>query len=342
MDDLRIGAYLKIMNEWQKLRGLCLYARICVGSVIFLIVLGAIVTSKGAGLTVPDWPQSYGYNMFLFPYERWVGGIFWEHSHRLVASGIGLMTVILAIWIWRVDSRRWMKGLGVFAVLLVIFQGILGGVRVVWLKDELGLVHGCTAQLFLAVIGAIALFTSKIWIERPASSSISKGSVRFVVLIVGLVFLQLTVGATMRHAHQGLSIRDFPKAYGQWWPKISPEQLVGINQERLATGHPETTMGLIYLQMVHRLMAYLLTILICGVVLKWGRDPRVPQHLRTAFWLWGGGLLVQVILGILTILTDRGLEVTSAHVAMGAWTLLLGVLIVIYSGAIAGMWGRRR
>ena len=148
MDDLRIGAYLKIMNNWQKLRGLSFYARICVGSVIFLIVLGAIVTSKGAGLTVPDWPQSYGYNMFLFPYERWVGGVFWEHSHRLVASGIGLMTVILAIWIWRVDSRGWMKGLGIFAVVLVIFQGILGGVRVVWLKDELGLIHGCEHNSF--------------------------------------------------------------------------------------------------------------------------------------------------------------------------------------------------
>ena len=327
------------MNDWEKLRGLCFYARICVGSVIFLIVLGAIVTSKGAGLTVPDWPQSYGYNMFLFPYERWVGGVFWEHSHRLVASGIGLMTVILTIWIWRVDSRGWMKGLGIFALLLVIFQGILGGVRVVWLKDELGLVHGCTAQLFLAVIGAIALFPSKIWIERRACPAISKGSVRFTALIVGLVFLQLTMGATMRHAHRGLSIPDFPKAYGQWWPTISAEQLAGINQERMMTGRPETTMGLIHLQMGHRVMAYLLTLLICGVVLKWGRDLRLPRHLRGALWLWGGGLVVQVILGILTIWTDRGFEVTSAHVAMGAWTLLLGVLIVIYSGAIAGMWG---
>ncbi len=327
------------MNHWQNLKGLNLYARICVGSVIFLIVLGAIVTSKGAGLTVPDWPQSYGYNMFLFPYERWVGGVFWEHSHRLVASGIGLMTVILAIWIWRVDPRRWMKGFGIFAVLLVIFQGILGGVRVVWLKDELGLVHGCTAQLFLAVIGLIALFTSKIWIERTACPALSKGSVRFVGLVVVLIFIQLTMGATMRHEHKGLSIPDFPKAYGQWWPRISPEQLSVINQERLASGHPETTLMLIHLQMGHRMMAYLLTVLMIGIVLKWGRNLGIPPILKKGILLWGTGVGIQVILGILTIWTDRGLEVTSAHVAMGAWTLLLGVLILVYSGAITGMWG---
>jgi cytochrome c oxidase assembly protein subunit 15 len=329
------------MTERHSLRGLNLYARFCVGSIIFLIVLGAIVTSKGAGLTVPDWPQSYGYNMFLFPYSRWVGGIFWEHTHRLVASGIGLMTIILAVWIWKRDPRGWMKGLGIFAVALVIFQGILGGGRVIWLKDGLGLIHGCTAQLFLAVIGSIALFTSKTWMERKRSEAVTRGAVKFVMLITVLVFIQLTIGATMRHAHKGLSILDFPKAYGSWWPKVTKAQMPEINEARRASGHPETTLMLIHLQMGHRMLAYLLTILILTVAWKWGRDLRFPSGLRMAAKVWGFSVIVQVTLGVLTIWTDRGFEVTSAHVAMGAWTLLTGVLLSIYSGALAGMWGKK-
>lgn len=328
------------MLNANDLRGLNLYARFFVGSVIFLIVIGAIVTSKGAGLTVPDWPGSYGYNMFLFPYQRWVGGIFWEHLHRLVASGVGVMTIILSAWIWMKDPRRWMKWFGIFALVLVIFQGILGGKRVVWLIDELGLVHGCTAQLYLAVIASIALFTSKTWIERPSSSTLSKKSVIFLMGVVGLVFLQLVIGATMRHAHKGLSILDFPKAYGVWWPSISPEQLEKINEKRSAEGRPETTLFLIHLQMTHRMMAYLLVFLIGFIAWKWGRDDSLPRPLRNAAKLWGLSVAVQLVLGILTILTDRGFEVTSAHVAVGAWTLLLGVLMVIYSGALAGLWAK--
>ncbi len=328
------------MSETNPLRGLNLYARFCVGSVIFLIVLGAIVTSKGAGLAVPDWPQSYGYNMFLFPYSRWVGGIFWEHTHRLVASGIGVMTIILTIWIWKKDSRKWMKGLGLFALFLVIFQGILGGGRVVWLKDGLGLIHGCTAQLFLAVIGSIALFTSRLWNERKRVSSLSRGSVKFVAFITILVFLQLTFGATMRHAHKGLSILDFPKAYGSWWPHVTQDQIPEINQERRESGHPETTLMLIHLQMGHRFLAYLLTVLILMMAWKWGSDVQLPSELRMASKIWGASVLFQVTLGACTILTDRGFEVTSAHVALGAWTLLMGVLITIYAGSIAEMWGK--
>lgn len=326
------------MNGYS-LGALNFYARFFVGSVIFLIVIGAIVTSKGAGLTVPDWPQSYGYNMFLFPYNRWVGGIFWEHLHRLVASGVGVMTIVLSAWIWMKDPRRWMKWYGLFAVVLVIFQGILGGKRVVWLIDELGLVHGCMAQLYLAVIGSIALFTSRSWMEKSRCSAVSKRGVLAVGLITLLVFFQLIIGATMRHEHRGLSILDFPKAYGEWYPSITPEELAVINQERSAQGRPETTMMLIHLQMGHRFLAYALFLLILAVAFRWGRNPDLPPLLRRAAQLWGVTVVIQLILGIMTILTDRGFEVTSAHVAVGAWTLLSGILMVIYSGALAGLWG---
>src|SRR5256885_27642 len=83
---------------------------------IFLICSGGMVTSKGVGLAVPDWPTSFGYNMFLFPVSKWVGGILFEHTHRLIASLVGLLTIVLAVWLWRADQRRWVRLLGVAAL----------------------------------------------------------------------------------------------------------------------------------------------------------------------------------------------------------------------------------
>src|SRR5258706_14521200 len=99
--------------------------------VTFLLIgLGGLVTSHGVGMSVPDWPNTYGYNMFTFPISKWVGGIFYEHTHRLLASAVGLLTTILAVWLWLADSRKWMRWLGVAAFLGVIAQGVLGGLRV--------------------------------------------------------------------------------------------------------------------------------------------------------------------------------------------------------------------
>ncbi len=128
-----------------------------------LIGLGGLVTSHEAGMSVPDWPTSYGYNMFPFPIKDWVGGIFYEHSHRLLASAVGLLTTILAVWLWLKDPRKWMHWLGIAAFLLVIVQGILGGLRVRLNMDSLGIPHGAIAQIFLVLTCAIALFTSRWW-----------------------------------------------------------------------------------------------------------------------------------------------------------------------------------
>src|SRR5437868_10959910 len=107
-----------------------------------LLALGGLVTSHEAGMSVPDWPTSYGYNMFALPIKFWVGGAFFEHTHRLLASGIGLMTTVLMVWLWLKDSRRWMHWLGVIAFIGVVLQGILGGLRVRWHMDYLGVPHG--------------------------------------------------------------------------------------------------------------------------------------------------------------------------------------------------------
>jgi heme a synthase len=122
-----------------------------------------MVTSKGVGLAVPDWPTTFGYNMFLFPVSKWVGGIFFEHTHRLIASTVGFLTIILAVWIWRADGRRWMRNLGFAALGAVILQGVLGGLRVTLLKDEIGIFHALLAQAFLGMLVVITLATSKSW-----------------------------------------------------------------------------------------------------------------------------------------------------------------------------------
>src|SRR5436305_7549626 len=138
---------------------------------LLLICSGGMVTSKGVGLAVPDWPTTFGYNMFLFPVSKWIGGVLFEHTHRLIASGVGFLTIILAIWLLRTDERQSVKTLGLVAVGAVILQGILGGLRVTMLKDQIGIFHACLAQAFLGLIVLIAIVTTNFW--RAGSLSLT-------------------------------------------------------------------------------------------------------------------------------------------------------------------------
>src|SRR6266513_2693741 len=173
---------------------------------LFLICSGGMVTSKGVGLAVPDWPTTFGYNMFLFPASKWIGGIFFEHTHRLIASTVGLLTIILAAWLWLVDPRRWVRMLGLAAVGAVILQGVLGGLRVTMLKDEIGIFHACLAQAFFGLIVIIALVTSRAW-RAPATITGTNRNLRVIALITTpCIYLQLALCATMRHQHRDLAI----------------------------------------------------------------------------------------------------------------------------------------
>src|ERR1700704_3347654 len=139
------------------------FAWFTAAATLFLICSGGMVTSKGVGLAVPDWPTTFGYNMFLFPVSQWVGGILFEHTHRLIASTVGFLTIILAVWLWRVESRRWLRNLGWAALGAVILQGVLGGLRVTMLKDEIGIFHACLAQGFFGLLIVMTLATSRLW-----------------------------------------------------------------------------------------------------------------------------------------------------------------------------------
>jgi cytochrome c oxidase assembly protein subunit 15 len=166
-----------------------------------LLFIGGLVTSKGAGLAVPDWPTSFGYNMFLYPWSKMVGNIFFEHSHRLVASAVGLLTVLLACTFWLKERRNWLRWLGVLALGLVIFQGVLGGLRVVWLEPALAIVHACFAQAFFALIVSLVIFTSAEWSQNSPSGPIAEGGRlwRLCTITTALIYVQAIFGAVLRH-----------------------------------------------------------------------------------------------------------------------------------------------
>lgn len=166
-----------------------------------LLVLGGLVTSTGAGLAVPDWPTTFGYHLFLFPWSKMVGGIFYEHSHRLVGAFVGLLTLVLALWLWITEPRRWLRWLGAVALVSVVAQGVVGGLRVVLLQHTLAIIHAGFAQAFFAVLCSIALLTSPEWKEPPRQTEAgdARRLQRVCVLTTGLIYLQSLFGAVLRH-----------------------------------------------------------------------------------------------------------------------------------------------
>src|SRR2546423_13901524 len=154
---------MKVSPDPKSIPCLTRFAWFTAFATLLLICSGGMVTRKGFGLAVADWPPTFGYNMFLFPASKWIGGIFFEHTHRLIASIVGFLTIILAAWLWFIEPRRWVRILGIAAVGAVILQGVLGGLRVTMLKDEIGIFHACLAQAFFGLIIIITLVTSQSW-----------------------------------------------------------------------------------------------------------------------------------------------------------------------------------
>ena len=340
-----------------------------------LLGIGGLVTSHEAGMSVPDWPTTYGYNMFLFPINKWLGGIFYEHSHRLLASLVGLMTTILAIWLWLKDTRSWMHWLGVAAFLLVVAQGVLGGLRVRLSMDSLGVYHATIAQLFFVLTCAIALFTSRWWQNygRDALPRVQNArneaaqqrgptdkNLRWLVLFTTiLIFVQLIIAAAMRHQHAGLAISDFPLAHGKLWPATSAEAVARYNAQRVSVNaeNPITAFQ-IKLQMAHRVVA--LAILILAAVCAWQAkrwssrfcvssedslkvelQPRIFVRLSM---LWLGLTIAQVGLGAATIWTNKAADVATAHVLVGALILAVGALwcVIAFREPVAAAFEQRR
>ena len=163
---------------------------------VVLIVFGGLVTNTGAALAVPDWPNTFGHNMFLFPWSGMVGGVFYEHSHRLLGALVGLLTVALAVALWPRGGR--LRLLGVVALIAVIAQGVIGGLRVVLTTDALAMVHGPLAQAFFALVATTAFVTSPL-ATRPAPP-VDATLRRLALVAVAALYAQIVLGALLTHA----------------------------------------------------------------------------------------------------------------------------------------------
>jgi cytochrome c oxidase assembly protein subunit 15 len=176
----------------------------CVACATFLLIIaGALVTGNDAGLSVPDWPTSFG----SFRMPRMVGGVKYEHGHRMIAGAVGILTLILALWIWRSEPRRWVRRLGVAAVLAILAQALLGGITVLfYLPVIISVSHACLAQMFFCISVSLGLFTGQDWrwddteFEDTSAPSLR----RLSVTTTALVFVQLLLGAAFRHHGFGI------------------------------------------------------------------------------------------------------------------------------------------
>jgi cytochrome c oxidase assembly protein subunit 15 len=288
------------------------YAKLVSAATVLLLTAGGLVTSTGSGLAVPDWPTSYGWNMFTFPMKHMVGGIFYEHGHRLIASGVGFLTIILAAWIWRAEPRRWMRNLGLIALGAVCVQGLLGGITVLWfLPTAVSTAHAGLAQIFFCLTVAIALFTSRGWAnprQEPVDDSMLR---RVATATTAAIYAQVIVGATMRHSDAGLAIPDFPLVFGgvlppHWTPEIA-------------------------IHYAHRLGALVVTLAIAATVGHVYYHHRARRELRRPATLIICLLLTQVTLGAFVIWSEKNVAVNTAHVVVGALTLATSLVLTLRS-----------
>lgn len=276
-----------------------------------LLFAGGMVTSTNSGLAVPDWPTTFGQNMFTFPPSMMKGGIFYEHGHRLFASLVGLLTVGLCAIFWFLDGRRWIKWSGTLALFLVIVQGVLGGVTVLYkLPMPVSTAHACTAELFFALTVFMSFATSRAWLSaRPSGFRFSTPGQTVALFFVGATFLQILVGAVMRHSYAGLAIPTFPLAFGEWVP---PFWNFGISVHFLHS----------------RVGAALLVLFgaaLIGRVLTSGHARPVKGM---AVFL-GAALLFQCLLGMTAVWSGKSPVPTTFHLVGGALVWAAGVLLCL-------------
>ena len=286
------------------------YAKFVSAATVLLIVAGGLVTSTGSGLAVPDWPTSYGWNMFTFPMQHMVGGIFYEHGHRLIASGVGFLTIILALWVWKAEPRRWMRVLGFTALAAVCVQGLLGGITVLYfLPTPVSTAHAGLAQIFFCLTIAIALFTSRGW-ASPERDPADDRMLRIVATTTtAFIYLQIIVGATMRHSDAGLAIPDFPLVFGGLFP-------------------PEWTAA-IAIHYAHRVGAALVTLAIAATASHVWYHHRDRTELKRPAGILVTLVLTQVTLGAFVIWSEKSVAINTAHVVVGALTLATSLVLTL-------------
>jgi len=310
---VRVAGALYEGGENTGLHRFALFTACCTA---FLIFVGGLVTSTESGLSVPDWPTTYGWNMFAFPVSKWVGGIFYEHSHRLVASFVGFLTVILAFWTWVSEKRNWVRWLAIAALGAVVAQGILGGLTVMLLlPTSVSMAHACLAQTFFCLVISLALFTSPQWKQglpiahSPANTSSTVSLPLLCAMTTAVIYVQLLLGAWMRHSDSGLAIRDFPLSFGRIIPHFTSRNIA--------------------IHFSHRVGALLVAVMITWTFLKVRSAYRKYDLLRRPATVLFTLLCVQLTLGASTVWSGKAVLIATAHVATGALVLGTSVLLTL-------------
>jgi len=287
------------------------FAMLTAAATFFLVIAGGLVTSTGSGLAVPDWPLSYGQ---YFP--PMVGGIFFEHGHRMVAGTVGLLTFALATWLWFGDGRRWVRRMGIGAVVAVLTQAALGGITVLFLlPTPVSVGHAGLAMAFFALVSSIALVTGPGWLRvQPEEPGAKPGAERptlprAALLAAVAVYVQILIGATVRHTGSGLACPDFPLCNGQLFPALSS---AGVG-----------------FQLLHRIGALVVAALVLWVAWRVRSEHPAIKELQGPALVAICLLVLQVMLGALTVWTGLAVTPTTAHVATGALLLVTMVILAL-------------
>jgi cytochrome c oxidase assembly protein subunit 15 len=301
------------MNEVAPNLWLHRFAVLTAFATFLLIFIGGLVTSTGSGLAVPDWPLSYGQ---VFPPME--GGVLYEHGHRLVATLVGLLMVILTVWMWRSEPRRWVRRLALAGLATVILQGLLGGLTVLMgLPLAVSVLHACLAQAFFMITVLLAVFTSPYWmsLREKVERDVSRSLQWLAGLTTLAVYVQLILGAVMRHMGAGMAIPDFPLAYGRLIPPI------------LSAG--------VVVHFFHRLGALTVATLVIWTVARVFRENRNQPSLVRPAALLLALLVVQITLGAFTVWTRLSVLPTTAHVAGGAAVLVTSLILTLRANRLA-------
>jgi len=293
------------------LRGAHRLAVLLAGYVILLITAGGLVKSLEAGLSVPDWPLSYG---MLNPPRWWeIETVRAEHGHRLIAGTVLLLTLWLATWIIRREPRKWVRGVAVAALAAVLAQAALGGITVLFfLPTAISVSHAGLAQLFLCLLVVLAVVTSRRWVSGEGARNPAAPVGRVVPLATTttvVIYLQILLGAVMRHTGAGLAIPDFPLAFG------------GLIPPRI-----DFAIGIHFAHRMGALVAATLIFWTLGRVLRLASQERVAV---TPAWLLALMVLVQGTLGGLVVLTGKAVLPNTLHVGGGALLLALSLVVTL-------------
>lgn len=299
---------------------------------LFLIFWGALVKSTESGLSVPDWPTTYGKFMFAFPFNKMAGGIIYEHTHRMLASIVGGMTLILTLWLLCIKQMPvWIKRWGIFAFLTVVVQGVLGGLTVIFfLPVWLSTFHGVLGQTFFLIVVFIAYVLSVEWRQRRMDEEgYSPRFLRLSIILMVMIYIQLIIGNLMRHEQAGLAVPDFPTMGGTFFPSFDQAWLNRINAWRFENNLDPVNMNQVMIHLLHRFWALLILLKILWLNhIAYKECLGRPLILKTLYWL-NIAVILQITLGISTVLSHKEVYTTTIHVTMGAIVLGLSLLMVL-------------